>query len=254
MKKLIVVLVALVLTAGAQEKKYLQKVFDVKYVDVNALQELVRASVRDAKVNANKELKALSVGTYNDFDMQTAEELVKRYDVPRGSAPSGNRNIELIAYLMMAAPTGNVGDAVPADLDPVVKQLKNLFGYTDFRLLDSAVLRAREGQEAETSGNVGRITEQIPRIASYQLSYRNAAVVASDQTVVIRFDKFRFHLRLPIASGVDANGKPNGFEVSDIGFSTNLDIRAGQKVVVGKAKTGSDKTAFILVLTAKAVD
>lgn len=254
MKKLLLLLVALTLTAGAQEKKYLQKVFDVKYVDVGALQDLVRASVRDAKVNANKELKALSVGTYNDFDMQTAEELVKRYDVSRGTAPSGNRNIELVAYLMMAAPSGNVGDAVPADLDPVAKQLKSLFGYTDFRLLDSTVLRAREGEEAATSGNAGQISGEVPQIASYHLSYRNAAVNASEQGNVIRLDRFRFDLKVPIVSSTSPDGKAFGFVYSDIGFSTNLDIRAGQKVVVGKTKTGSDKSAFILVLTAKAVD
>ncbi|MBI5084966.1 MAG: hypothetical protein HZB13_10275 [Acidobacteria bacterium] len=255
MRRLMMTVLALALAAGAQESpKWQQRVFDVKFADPQALAGLVRSSCqnRETRVVENANLKAISVGTFNEADMRTAEELIKRYDVPSGPAPAGNRNVELTAYLLLAAPKGESGEAVPADLDVVVRQIRNAFGYKDYRMLDSTVIRTREGTQVDTSGNVGALLPgAFP--SRYQMNYRNAAVSATEHGNLIRLDGFKFGMNVPVQVGLAKDDRPQ-FQFSDIGFYTNLDIREGQKVVVGKTKSGDTGGAFILVLTAKAVD
>ena len=40
----------------------------------------------------------------------------------------------------------------------------------------------------------------------------------------------------------------------DAGFGTDVDVREGQKVVVGKAAVGGTNSALILVITAKVLE
>ncbi len=253
MKRLLVLIATLALTLGAQEaqtRKWLQKVIDVKYADVQALANLIASGVRDARIQPNRELRAISIGTYNDFDMQMAEEIIKRYDVARGAAPTGNRNIELVVYMLLASPKGNAGEAVPADLEPVTKQLKSLFGYSDFRLLDSALIRTREGVQVGSNGTAGIIDPDLPNAsAPYQLSIRSANLIPSDRGSAIRLDGFRFGIRVPYPTAPGG-----GHSFSEVGISTELDVREGQKVVIGKAKVANSNSALVLVVTAKAID
>lgn len=267
MRKLIVLMVALGLGAGAQEAgKWQQRVFDVKYASVPALTALVQSLVqgKETRVVDNRGLNAISVGTREPADMAMAEELIKRYDVPGMKTPAGNRNIELVAYMLMAAPKGTAGDALPAELDGVAKQLKAVFGYGDLRLLDSLLVRTREGVPAEASGNAGVTNPVLPNApALYDLRIARTAVNQSERGTVIRFDGFKFRVRVPYPTasfqpGQGATGVSplvsTQFQYSEVGFNTELDIREGQKVVVGKAKVDATGSAFVLVLTAKAID
>ncbi len=43
-------------------------------------------------------------------------------------------------------------------------------------------------------------------------------------------------------------------EALDAGFGTDVDVREGQKVVVGKAAIGGTNSALILVITAKVLE
>lgn len=267
MKRILALMLAVALGAAAQEApKWQQKVFDVRYADVQALARLILSvcQSRETRVVENVTLRAISVGTPESRDMATAEELVKRYDVAGISAKPGNRNIELVAYMLMAASKGTAGDALPSELEPVAKQLRAVFGYNDFRLLDSALIRTREGVQAEASGNAGLTNPNIPAANStYQWRIAKAFVTPSERGTLIKLDGFRFGIRVPYPTstfqpGAGGQGAAplvsTSFQFSEIGFNTDLDIREGQKVVVGKAKADSIGSTFILVLTAKALD
>lgn len=263
MRKTILVLLAFVVSAGAQDKIWLQKVFDVKYADPQGLARLVLSVMQDkeTRVVENVALRAVSVGTRTASDMKAAEELIKRFDVPHSAAPGGNRNVELIAYMLMVAPKGTAGDALPAGLEPVAKQLKVVFGYNDFRLLESTMARFREGVPAEVSGSASAPNSDLPHVdAHYYLRLKNAQVTPSEHGNSIRLNGFRFTLRVPVnlaqtnqSSGGVSTAAPM-IQYNDFGFDTELDIREGQKVVVGKAKVDNASGAFILVLTARVVD
>jgi hypothetical protein len=254
----------LLFAQDAPPPKWQQKVFDLKYIDPRPLQNLLASlQVRsDTRVNANVDLKAVTVGTYEPNFIALAEELVTRYDKPNSSARSSARNIELVVHMILAAPTGSAGAALPPDLDGVAKQLKAVFGYNDLHLMDTAVLRNREGRGGDFSGNAGKPDAGLPPGATsiYNIRYKDTALTAEQgKPNMIRLDELRFSMRIPYVTGTfQANsGSPlvnTQFQFSEVGFYTNLDIREGQKVVVGKNKIDSSDKALILVVSARAVD
>ena len=147
----------------------------------------------------------------------------------------------------------------------MAKQLRSVFGYTDFKLLDSTIVRVREGVSAETSGNAGQMDASQPGMppSFYQLRFKSARLTPGDKGNMIRIDGFRFGVRIPYATGSfqpGAGGQgvsplvSTQYQFSEVGFNTELDVREGQKVVVGKSKVDSSGSAFVLVVTAKAVD
>ncbi len=93
------------------------------------------------------------------------EEIIKQLDV----APAVQNNVEIDAYMVIASAHAENRAAMPAELDPVVAQLKALFSYKTFRLLDNFVLRARSGERGENSGSVQPNT---PAPEGAQISYR----------------------------------------------------------------------------------
>jgi hypothetical protein len=259
MKKLVALMMLLACVMVGQEKKWQQKVFDVKYADVTALTILVRGSMgsRSARVLDNVPLKAISVGSDEAADLVTAEELIKRYDVPQGRVPTrGDRNIEVTVYMLLAGKKSTVGEAVPLELDGVAKQLKSVFGYSDLRLLDSTIVRTREGVPAETTGSAGVADPSLPNVppSIYQLRFRSASLIAGDRGTIIRIDGFRFGFRIYYVAIIAPPGQTQQYTASELGFNTELDVREGQKVVVGKSKVDNNGNAFVLVVTAKGVD
>lgn len=242
MKKLFLLCTLFAVALSAQEPKrfvYVQRVFDIKYVDAKELATIV-ALGDVSKVVPNEHFKTISVyGTTEN--VAAAEELIKRFDTPRPSARVSSRNVELICYILLAAPKGTAGEAVPADLEPAVKQLKATFGYNDFRLLDSLLIRAQEGSLVLTDGNTAAPNAELPAAqGSYELKInRGIRVIPDEKSTRIRLDAFTFRLKV---AGAFVN------------FNTDVDVREGQKVVIGKAKGDASAGALILVLSARVVD
>lgn len=257
MKQLFAVLFlgSLLFAQDAPPPKWQQKVFDLKYVDPRPLASLLGSLTmrNDTRVNPNSDLRAITIGTYEPNFIALAEELVARYDKPNSSARVSGRNIETVVHMILAAPKGDAGNSLPADLDGVAKQLKAVFGYNDLQLMDTAILRNREGRPGDFTGNAGKPDPSLPTGATsiYQIRYKDTALTSeAGKPNMIRMDEFRFSIRIPYATG----GTPTQFQFSEVGFYTNLDIREGQKVVVGKNKIDSSDKALILVVSARAVD
>ena len=231
---------------AAPAQKVVQKVVEVKNVDVRQLADLLIGG--NLVVRSNESFRTISL--YGpDQNVADAEELIKRFDTPRAPSRLTSRNIEFVFYIIVAAPKGTAGDALPSELDPVAKQLKQIFGYNDFRLVDSSVLRTREGERGEASGNTAIAAGQGAPMSGYQIKFARTGVASSDKGNVIRIDGFQFGTRVPYATAALGN-----WNFADVGFNTNLDVREGQKVVVGKAKYEGSDNALVLVITAKAVD
>lgn len=259
MKRMLVLLTIAAALVSAQtaekpavEKRYYQKVFDIKYGSVSQIVDLL--AFYPARIRGQADLRAIAVGTESEATMQAIEEAIKHYDVPRAGGASA-RNIELTVYLMLAGNEVKVGDAVPLELEPVVKQLKTVFGYKDFQLLDTMLLRNREGLRGEAGGviniDVPNPGTAVP-VTRYDVDYQNATVTAGDKGNLIRIDNFRLNAKFPYAVSTQTN--MTQFQFIDVGLRTNLDVREGQKVVVGKSKVDNLGRALIVVLTAKAVD
>jgi hypothetical protein len=65
---------------------------------------------------------------------------------------------------------------------------------------------------------------------------------------------FGLEIPMPVGPPPPDNSKPRSVQYRTIGLSSNMDIRDGQYVVVGKSGLGDSNDALVLVLTAKVVD
>lgn len=138
---------------------------------------------------------------------------------------------------------------LPSELQPVVKQLKSVFpNYQGFRLLETLVMRTREGSDAEVNGVAPSGKEGLPP-SIYNFKFRSARITSDEKGRVVWLERMRLGVRVPIQTGVNMQ-----FNYQDTGISADVDVREGQKVVVGKANLQGPDKALFLVLAAKVTD
>jgi len=85
-------------------------------------------------------------------------------------------------------------------------------------------------------------------------SYQAASLSSDEKGRTIRLDDLRFTARIVVKKKQEEPSAVIGYESIEAGFGTNVDVREGQKVVVGKAAVGGTNTALILVITAKILE
>ena len=230
--------------ARAQEEKKAEeksqtgwpvKIFQVKYADVYHLANLFRAF--GATVQPDGDLRVLSVRAPKEV-LAAIEESLQRLDTPQAPA----KNIQLEAYLLTASAQGASGN-LPTELDPVVKQLKGVFHYQAFRLLGTLSWRGRDGKGGHVNGLLSPVSSDSTQPTSYEFQVDSAAVTSEGKEPAIRINNLVLQLFYML-----------GGNHQRALISTSIDVREGQKVVVGKANIDSSDNALVLVLTAKVVD
>ena len=154
--------------------------------------------------------------------VKAAEAFIAKFDVPR-------KSIEAVLHVLAASPQATAGEKLPAELEPVIKQLRNNFVYQGFKLLETVVLRSREGGGGQAGGALP--TTADPR-RTYHVQFREVSISDADKGHVIRFDRFSFSTRSidPTASKLN-----NKIEYTGANLMADIDVREGQRVVVGKA-------------------
>lgn len=159
------------------------------------------------------------------------------------SGPQAN-NIELTVYLLSGVAQGETTDDVPQDLVATVKQLRSIFSYRSYKLTESFMLRGRLGGGASAEG-------VLPGGSAIHYQFRYLTAQASSETSpLIRING----LRIVLTNNYYRRGG-DGKSVPDplASISTDLDIREGQKTVVGKSSINSTGDALILVIVPKLV-
>ncbi len=139
--------------------------------------------------------------------------------------------------------------SIPPDLQPTVTQLRNVFAYQNFQLLDTAVLRSRSGQMAQMNGVLSFGKDET---APYHLRLR-PTVQADERTRSIRIDDLRFSTQRadqPAFPRLPALLQ----KAAEASIIADIDVKEGQKVVVGKTGLEGTQRALILVLSGKIVD
>lgn len=225
----------------------------MKYADVNALAGMVndlRQGSSPNKAVPQPGQHAITVEAYTPVFMQEAEELIRRYDVPAMDVGQ-NHDFEIVAHILVAGRTPVTGEALPADLDGVARQLKETFGYTDVKLVDSALERAREGRDALVKGSVNGLSDGATQPSSYEMSHRLIRYEPGEKKGSIALYGFEFKMKLcyTVAS--------QSFSVAqwqDVVFQTDLNISEGQYALVGKSKVGAEDKSVALVVKARVIE
>lgn len=165
-------------------------------------------------------------GTASAQDVKTLAALAKE-------PANVSLTVYLVSGLAQAQPGGK--DEVPPDLAETLQQLRGVFTYKTYRLLEAVTLRGRNFSGAEVSGG-------LPDYSHYDFRYVRARISPDTTPRVVHLDG----LRLEITR--------HSNRVDPIALvSTDLDLREGQKTVVGKsALNGGD--ALFLVIVPKIID
>ncbi len=198
-------------------------------------------------------------------DVARTEETIQKLD-GFNAGPSGGptKNVETTVYVIAgsAEPIPGTQDVSGEALTPVVKQLRAIFPYNHYQLLSTMLLRSSEGSKAYASGLMKSVSTvpDYSQPALYKLQYERATL-SNDSGASIKLYNFSFTANVPVVSGTlksTSTGKPapystTQFSLTNIGINSDVDLREGQKVVVGKVNVGDSNTCFFIVLSARLV-
>ncbi len=210
------------------------KVVELKHINSRSLST---AQIRqfEVHVEANGNMVVLRGAPSN---VAAAEKFLARLDVPR-------KNLEATFHIVAADSKAEAPAAeLPPDLASVIKQLRSYFIYKNYRLLDTAVIRTRADSEPTANG-------VLADGVTYSVQSRGVTVSSDEKGNIIRFDRLFVNLRMPDPSASSWNKKA---EYKNASLAADLDVREGQKVVVGKANFSGIDGAFFVIVTARIVD
>jgi len=153
-----------------------------------------------------------------------AEEVLHKMDVEKPV-----QDVEITGWLVVASPHGGDLETLPASLEPVAKQLKTVFGYSDLRLLTSFAVRTRAGSNGQASGLVGG---DFYGFSTSRVDVGGDSAVRTLRLNNVRLDCHKSQIQM------------------------DLDMNDGQKVVIGKTSMAWEGgvAPLILVLSAHVVN
>lgn len=210
-----------------------QRVFEIKYVDVDTLTEILK--VFPGYFKSDRGLKLISVSSTAEV-IGSIENTIKRVDVP-------SKNIEITVYMLSASEKAGENSSIPPEIQGAIKQLRGVFSYQNYRLLETAIIPCQDRRDAMVSGNISFLPPN-PQTTRYTLIV-SASIALDEKGRLIRLDRFQLKQRL---------GMSGDKFVEDSLLNTSITVHEGQKVVVGKASLGGTNDALILVVTAKVLD
>lgn len=217
-------------------KPQVQRLFILKYADPNQLMDLLR--VFDAQVRQNADMHALAIEASPEA-MRAIEDAIQKLDVPSAMP----KNIEMTVFLLVATDAATpAGSPIPKDLDDVATQLKNTFPFKNYGLLDVLTFRTRTGQSVSTTSSGGSL--QIgSRAMSVISSLRMASISVESDGTTVRIDRMNSNYKVPVSTGSN-----DQYSYQDLGIQTDLDIKEGQKVVVGRLGISHDQALFLVMM------
>ena len=237
MKRLLLALVLVTAPVVAQTpqdpNERIQKLVTLKYADPSIVRRLLANFGVD--IQSDDRMKVIAVSGPRNR-VTTAEDAIKQLDVPAAA----QKDIELTVYFVVGSDQPNLsGNPIPQDLQSTVAARKSTFPFKGYVLLDALSLRARSGVGADTTGQAAGNRYTTFRVRS--------ASIDGDGTM-IRLDGLHAGLRIPHSDG----GKVG---YTDTGISTDVvDVKEGQKLVVGRSSLDGPEKALFLVLIAKIVN
>ncbi|MEP7352423.1 MAG: secretin N-terminal domain-containing protein [Acidobacteriota bacterium] len=163
------------------------------------------------------------------------EDTLKVIDV--APPPSASvANVEVTIQLLYASSKEDAKNVVPSELQPTVQQLRAVFPYTSYRVMDTLLLRGRDDQNMSDGGTLSGSN------SVYNLEYHpNIGPKVPSRT--IRLKNLRFSLRILVSNSY-----------TQVGLNTDIDAREGQKTVVGKMNVSGTEDAIFLVVSPKVIE
>lgn len=224
---------------GKQEPRE-AAIIPVKTLTGDSFDRLVKLlAVFGVNMSADKNLRSIVVYAPKDV-VEQMRKVVAELDRPGSEAAIG-RNIEMTMTFLKCSTKAESGPStLPADLEPVARQLRAATQYKAIEVWDIVPLRMQEGKHLDQAlrlpGSPG---------ASVRIRMDPESVIRKDQGRFLRFTQLTIDFTIII---------PNSTTRFDSAITTAGDFMEGQKTVLGKV-TGTDEDgAFFVVIALKVLD
>ena len=216
---------------------WVHKLVTLKYADPQGARLLLAHF--GVAIEANRQTKMLALSGPKAA-VETAEAALKEMDVPAAA----QKDFDLTVYFVVGSDRddGFSGGAVPQELQSTVSALKQTFPFKSYTLLDTLGLRSRAGSGAATTGQLApgnRLTKFDVR-----------SVNLEGDGKMIRIDGLNAGMRALTNVG---GGKSEYVDVSNVRADV-VDVKEGQKLVIGRSSLEGPGRALFLVLIAKVAE
>jgi hypothetical protein len=219
----------------------IQRVFTIEHAGVDDLANVL--AIFPVTIKTSDRPRAIGVSGPPAV-VAAIEETIKRLDV---APPSGD--IELTGYVIRGQTSAQGPDDIPDALSGTVSQMRSLFGYEHFELLDVLVARGAQTTKMVSSGFGTRPIRPGARL-SYELSARPELVSQGTSA-----PSFRMALEVTMHVPVGQPAADGRYAQQRVDMRAVIEARPDQYVVVGKSGLGDDSgDALILVIKARLVD
>ncbi len=216
------------------------RIFEVIYRDPDSLVSVIKlltSGFRGAQASADRNFRTITVRDFPE-NIAAIEDALRRLDTPEEARPE----IELHLHVLIASNAEGGGNPVPAELKDVIGQLQSTLNYKNYYLLTSIIQRAKE-QSYQNSFLQGEGVASIMLSGANTLHDFQYAFSANSLTLSTNPSRVR-----TVQLG-GLNFRLNGGDSGGATIRSDVDVRAGEKVVVGTA--GLKDKALIVVLTVK---
>jgi hypothetical protein len=232
-----------------EEKGFKGRVFELKHRSPSTLIYTLGplgSGFKGANMTYSNEFKTITVRDFPE-NLAAIEEAIKRLDTPEAPRP----DIDLHVHVLIASNDSPVSGEYPAELGDVIKQLKTTLNYKNYGLMTSAVHRAKEGRQGVRNQGVAQsklFEVHTPEGNPIFYEYRSDPLI-SDKTAsgaaIVNTDGFTFNMRVPLNVGTAAQ---TSIQYQNVGFTTPVSLRDGEKVVVGTTAIGSKGLIVVLMM------
>jgi hypothetical protein len=187
-------------------------------------------------------------------------KVVEQLDRPGSEAAIG-RNIDMTLAFLLCSTKANIAPSeIPADLEPVAKQLRVATPYKSVSVLDVVPLRLQEGKDAEQNSQIAGLSEGVQGQSAAQLRIRPQAIIRKEADRYVRFDFIRINFRVPYVVNPFKGAENSNalistqYQFRDLTLNTSGDFKEGQKTVLGKISGVNEDSALFVVVSVKILD
>ncbi len=171
--------------------------------------------------------------------------------------PTAEPTYEIVLQLLTASNAASDKNSVSPSLAAVVKRLKTLYAFSDYRLTTTYFQRTSSSIEYKSLMNdvSSNANNSAPSFSDWSL--RNLRVLPDSLgRKTIQFDSFRFGARVPITVQNVADGKSTPIICYEpIGITNSrFSLRENEPTVIGSLATTKADELMFLVLTVKAAE
>jgi hypothetical protein len=206
----------------------------LKYADAPRIQALLYPYLsRDGHISMMPSENVIVISDVPE-NVEKALQVVKQLDVK----PT---DLQFTVQLILGSAEAEKG-AEPMPNDPIVKELRNLLMYKSYSLLDTSLIRAMDDSNSEV---------RLGDHADFEFQIR-PKVIKDEKSSIIQME---VRLRQVRIAGMPPNATSAKVEyiTTDL-IETTLNVKPGDKTVVGVSKLDGGDKGLILIISGKIIE